>query len=176
MPHFIPIPVPHTVATFAKEIQNAALTTLQADPSLKVDGTEGVQTVEIRYPQPGGQLRFYSKGKLPAIYVYARNSEAEPGAIQELDLAYDLVAGVVTQKAATQDGYEQAVDIQGILNLSIYVNVKDNQTSFLASGNEIRSGSPLWTAEEPEQGDGDEVPNTLFHAVTVFPLLVQYDL
>ncbi len=173
MPHFIPIPVPHTVATYAKEIQDAALATFQADPSLKVDGSLGVKTVEIRYPQPDGMPRFYSKDKLPAIHVFGRNENADPGATKELDLAFELVAGVVAQKAGTRDGYEQIIDIQGVLALSIYKNVLDNQTTWLASGNEIRSGSPLWSSEEPEQ---DEEISTVFYAKTVFPFFVQYDL
>lgn len=169
------IPPPHPILRLAREIEAAAVSTLDADLATMADGSLGVVTREVWKMQPGDDPHRDYGGKmdLPAIAVYAENVGMSDGLTCGSDtLLFALFVGVVTEDASTTVARRANLDIQAVAVYALMCAIRVAPHSWIET-----SGVYLWSpggeAEKRAPEQRDARPER-FQSIARIPIHVEW--
>ena len=170
MPGLVPPVIPSAAVDFAKEIREAAKSTLEADPNTAIDGNQGVKTIEIWYPQPNGGLRAFGRNALPSISLRAHLAGATWIASNNRQFDYDLFVGIVVENANTRTGEDDTEQLREIALVTLLHNITEQTNTWLSSGNPVLSNGSYDPGEVEQL---EEWPHR-FASISTIPLRVIY--
>lgn len=169
----LPPPIPYSMAFFAREVEEAAVSVWDLDQAIGDGGTLGVSTREAWYPQPGDASphRDYPSASVPAVWCVAINAGGRGDTLASDVFSFNLRIGVCTDMASYQSAFRGNQDVQSIAVLSIRKAIEENPTGFLASGAFVINPDGEWEDFEPEAREGHV---SRYESTSVLPIDVLY--
>lgn len=170
------IPAPHgLLASLCREIETAAIATLDADQHTMSGGDLGVVTRERWYPQPGDSPHRDYGGKmdLPAVAVYAQATGLAPGlGTGTRTLQFELWVGAVTEDADTTVAQLKCLDVQSAAVLGLVEKIKRSGHTWIeTTGIYLYVPEDTVGMEQPAQRPG--APHR-FESACVIPLAIEW--
>ena len=162
MPELLPIPGPISTADLITEIEEACVSTLQADVVVGDGGTLDVATWESRARQLNGE-RMVLSAEMPALLVdvqsaamerLASNTRGETYTVRLIGIAQDQ--DVVSARRTAQRMVKQGCRA---------IEANDGATTWLAAGYQVIISN--WSVGEPGIADADGDPNLFVCEATV---------
>lgn len=118
---------------YVDETIDAAITKLEADAALQVNGTLGINRIEREFPQPGDAPRDFPKASLPALSVSAKSGTSSWVLTHTRSLPVDLRVRVVHEGGATRTVAEEIAKILENVRDVLQENIRTYTGTFLSS-------------------------------------------
>lgn len=131
------IPVPVTVTELVAEVETAAVETLRADPQVRVDGEQGVKTIELAYPQGvRGEFehRHMGRAEKPGLAIVVNHTRGDNSRASTVRSVYlEIVVLAQAEQASTRAGHTKAADLVGQAIAALIHNIDEKTHTWLAS-------------------------------------------